>query len=109
MENLLTTDNFAETVFTSNKLSMVQFSAGWCHSCQEFQTETLPQLKSLYSNGNINFYKVDVDQHPALADQYHVDRLPTFLFIKNRSVSNFIIGNEPVSNFKRIINDILNK
>ena len=71
MQNL-TSDNFAETIFTSNKLTMVQFSASWCNSCQEFQTETLPQLKSLYPNGTINYFKVDVDCDSSLADQYHV-------------------------------------
>ena len=75
----------------------------------EFQTDTLPKLKELYPNGNINFYKIDVDQYPDLADQYHVEKLPTFLFFKNRSMLNFIVGNEPLGNFKRVINDILNK
>jgi thioredoxin 1 len=106
----LTSENFAENVFTTNshKLTIVQFTANWCSSCQEFQP-TLEQLKGLYPNDTVVFAKVDVDQYPELADQYNVDKLPTFLFFKNRNIINFIIGNESINQFKRMINDILNK
>jgi len=105
----LTSDNFVENVFTTNKLIMVQFSANWCSSCMEFQNETLPKLEKLYLCSDVNFYKVDVDQECALAEQYNIDKLPTFLFFKDRRVVNFIIGNESIRSFQRVINDILNK
>jgi thioredoxin 1 len=106
----LTSDNFAETVFTtnSNKLTMIQFSAGWCDSCREFQNTTLPQLKTLYPNNDVIFCKIDVDHDSELADKYNVDKLPTFLFFKERTIINFIIGNESIGRFKRVINDALN-
>jgi thioredoxin 1 len=105
----LTSDNFAEIVFTTNKLIMVQFSADWCDSCQEFQSTTLPQLEDLYSNEMVIFCKVDIVQYPELADQYNIEKLPTFLFFKHRNMVQFIIGNESIGIFKRMINDILNK
>lgn len=107
---MLTSDNFTETVFTTNcnKLTIVQFTAAWCSSCQEFQT-ILDQLMKLYPNNTITFCKVDVDQSPELADQYHVDKLPTVLFFKHRAVVDFVIGVETIEKFKRVINDNLNK
>jgi thioredoxin 1 len=106
---LLTNENFAETVFATSagKLTMVQFTANWCDSCREFQS-TLEQLKELYKISNVTFAKVDIDQSPEIADQYKVDKLPTFLFFKNRQLINFIIGTEPIGHFKRAINDALN-
>ena len=105
----LTSENFAETVFATgpNKLMMVQFTADWCSSCQEFKP-TLDELKELYNSDNVKFYKVDVDKCPELADRYRVDRLPTFLFFKDRNLTNFIIGTENINHFKRAINDALN-
>ena len=107
---MLTSDNFTETVFTTNcnKLTMVQFTANWCSSCQEFQ-QILNQLMELYPNSTVTFCKVDVDQSPEIADQYNVDKLPTVLFFKNRMMVNFIIGVESIAKFKRIINDLLNE
>jgi len=107
---MLTSDNFTETVFTTNynKLTMVQFTANCCSSCQEFQ-QTLDQLMELYPNNTVTFCKVDVDQSPEIADQYQVDKLPTVLFFKNRIMVNFIIGVESIAKFKRIINDLLNE
>ncbi len=107
---MLTSDNFAETVFITNcnALTIVQFTANWCSSCQEFQ-QTLDQLMRLYPNNTVTFCKVDVDQSPEIADQYQVDKLPTVLFFKERRMVNFIIGVEKLDKFKRVINDILNE
>jgi thiol-disulfide isomerase/thioredoxin len=98
----LTTDNFAENMFTkdTNKLAIVQFTAPWCSSCQDI-LPTINQLEEDYTN--VLFFKVDVDKFPELADTHNVDKLPTFLFFKNRKVVNFIIGNESFIKFKKII------
>ena len=106
----LTNETFAESLFSihPNKLAVVVFSANWCDSCQEFQQSTLHQLKSLYPGDSVVFMRVDVDECPDLADKYAVDRLPTFVFFKNRNVVNFIVGNELLGKFKRVINDALN-
>lgn len=106
----LTYDDFIEKIFTnhSNKVAVVAFSANWCDSCQNFQSTTLPQLEKLYSDNNVVFYKVDVDENPELADQHNINKLPTFLFFKDRSMTNFIIGNESIEKFKKTINDTIN-
>jgi len=98
----LTTDNFAETLFTkdTSKLAIVQFTAPWCSSCQEV-LPTINQLEEDYSN--VLFFKVDIDKSPELADTHDVDKLPTFLFFKDRKVVNFIIGNENINIFKKVI------
>lgn len=105
----LTLDNFDKTILTSNsdKVKIVQFSANWCSSCQEFQS-TLEQLKTIYSDNLIEFYKVDIDQCPDLAEKYDINKVPTFLFFKNYNLVNFIIGNEPIERFNRLLNHILN-
>ncbi len=99
---LLTTDNFAETLFTkdTNTLALVQFTAPWCDSCKDV-LPTIDQLEKEYPN--VLFFKVDIDKFPDLADKYDVDKLPTFLFFVNRKVVNFIIGNENINIFKKVI------
>ncbi len=107
----LTEETFAENVFSTHpsKLIIVMFSANWCDSCQQFQQGTFHLLKDLYPYDSVVFTRVDVDECPNLADKYHIDKLPTFLFFKNRKMVNVIIGNEVIGKFKRIINDILNE
>lgn len=103
---MLTPDNFSETVLTtnSNKLTIVQFTASWCSSCKDV-VPTIDRLKELYPD--VVFCKVDVDQSPSLADQHEIDKLPTFLFYKNRKITNFLIGNESITRFKTVITDAL--
>lgn len=98
----LTEENFIETIFTkvTNKLIIVQFTAPWCSSCIEV-SPTIAQLEIDYPD--VLFFKVDLDKSPALADPYDIDKLPTFLFFKDRIVVNFIIGNETLAKFKKTI------
>lgn len=106
----LNQDNFIECVFTSDPVTVVvvEFSADWCSNCEDFQHETLPELEEIYSkNKKVIFYNLDVDEAVDISDQYSIDKLPTFLFFRNRNVENFIIGNESVETFKRIIDDLL--
>ena len=101
----LTQSNFAETIFTSNKPFLVQFSAKWCSICEDL-CPMIEQLEKEY-NGKITFVKIDVDQDPVLADQLKIDKLPTFLIFKNQEIVDCIIGAESLDHFRSRINEIL--
>ncbi len=89
----------------SNKIKLIQFSADWCSSCGEFQT-TFDELQKIYSNDILEFYKINIDNYPDLAEEYNINSLPTFLFFKNGQMINFIIGNAPVERFNRVIKSL---
>lgn len=97
----LTQDNFAEKVYTSDKIVVVQFTANWCSICQEMQP-MINQLEQSHQKLAM-FTKIDVDVDSELADRYNINKLPTFLFFKKRDIIDSIIGYEPMVRFKNII------
>jgi len=103
----LTQDTFAETIFTSNKPFLVQFSAEWCGVCEKLH----PMIEQLEKecDGKVSFVKIDVDQDPVLADQFKIDKLPTFLIFKNREIVDCIVGAESLDHFRFRINEVIEK
>jgi thioredoxin len=94
----LTNNTFAETIFTSNKPFLVQFSADWCSVCKDLYS-MIEQLEQEYQN-QVIFVKIDVDNDADLADQFKIDKLPTFLLFKDREIVDCIVGAESFNNFK---------
>lgn len=57
---------------------LLDFTATWCHSCQQMN----PIVASLQRQG-YPIRKVDIDRERALAEQFRVRTLPTFILIVN--------------------------
>jgi len=91
----LTDANFKEKVLQADKLTIVDFWATWCGPCQRVGP-VIEELAKEY-NGKINVGKVDVDQNPQLAYQYHISSIPLVLFIKNGKVVDKLVGAYPKS------------
>ncbi|MCD7866705.1 MAG: thioredoxin [Clostridiales bacterium] len=77
MEKTITVDNFQEEVLSSETPVLVDFWATWCGPCRR-QAPIVEELaKEGYSVG-----KIDVDQQPALAQQYQVMSIPTLIIFR---------------------------
>eukprot|EP00276_Gloeochaete_wittrockiana_P008541 CAMPEP_0184643256 /NCGR_PEP_ID=MMETSP0308-20130426/58_1 /TAXON_ID=38269 /ORGANISM="Gloeochaete witrockiana, Strain SAG 46.84" /LENGTH=113 /DNA_ID=CAMNT_0027071051 /DNA_START=103 /DNA_END=444 /DNA_ORIENTATION=+ len=62
-----------------NKVVAIDFFAEWCGPCKMIS----PKFKAMSNEfTNIIFLKVDVDQLEAVALQYGITAMPTFIFIK---------------------------
>ena len=101
----LTNDTFAETIFITNKPFFVQFSAEWCSVCKDLYP-VIEQLEQEYQN-QVTFVKIDVDNDADLADQFKIDKLPTFLLFKDREIVDCIVGAESLNHFKTRINEVI--
>ena len=101
----LTNDTFAETIFTTNKPFLVQFSAEWCSVCKDLYP-VIEQLEQEYQN-QVTFVKIDVDNDTDLADQFKIDKLPTFLLFKDREIVDCIVGAESLNHFKTKLNEVV--
>ena len=101
----LTNDTFAETIFTANKPFLVQLSAEWCSVCKDLYP-VIEQLEQEYQN-QVTFVKIDVDTDADLADQFKIDKLPTFLLFKDREIVDCIVGAESLNHFKTRINEVI--
>ncbi|SPO30682.1 related to TRX2 - thioredoxin II [Ustilago trichophora] len=82
----------AELNAAGSKLVVVDFHAVWCGPCKAI-APVYQRLASQYTN--TIFLKVDVDRIQAVAQRYSVRAMPTFLFLKNKSVVDTLQGADP--------------
>lgn len=88
-----------------DKLVVIDFFAAWCGPCKQ----VAPIFEDLSIKfPNIIFLKNDAgDDDESLALHYDIQKLPTFVFIKNSEVINKYTGiNEEVliSNLEKLLN-----
>lgn len=61
--------------------AMVDFYADWCGPCQH-QSPIIDSLANSYA-GRVTFLRVNVDNHPHLAQAYGVSAIPALMVFKN--------------------------
>ena len=76
----VTTEEEFKTKIQTEKLVLVDFFATWCGPCKRIVPD-LERLESQYSD--VIFIKVDVDDLEDISNEYKVQALPTFLFIRD--------------------------
>jgi thioredoxin 1 len=86
----ITDANFEQQVLRNPGLTVVDFSAVWCGPCK--------LLKPIFEKtandfaGKASFATIDVDDNPAVSQQYNVSSIPLLLFFKNGKQVNKIVG-----------------
>lgn len=100
MEITLTTQNFENEVLKSEKPVLVDFWATWCGPCMR----QAPIVEELAAEG-YSVGKVDVDQQPALAQQYGVMSIPTLIVFKNGKEDNRVVGLTAKSDLIRLLGE----
>lgn len=84
-----------------NTLLVLDFSASWCGPCKRI-APYVEQLARKYDN--VVFAKIDVDEVPDVASEFHVSAMPTFVFVKNGNEINRFEG----ANQKQLEESIIN-
>ena len=80
----LNNDNFEFEIAKATGPVLVDFWAEWCGPCKQMNPVLDELAKELA--GKATIAKVNVDESPALAQQFKVQSIPTFLVIKNGEV-----------------------
>ena len=91
-------------VLNSNKLVVADFFATWCGPCQEL-SPILVELDKQY-NGEVQFYKVDVDESQDCAIRYGVNAMPTLVFFKDGNEIEREVGFLPKEELEELIEEL---
>lgn len=84
----LTDQNFEQE--TESGLTLVDFWATWCGPCK-MQSPVIDQLDE-ESDGDVAYFKMDVDENPNTPSQFGVMSIPTLLVKKDGEVVEKLIG-----------------
>lgn len=79
-----------KTLLADPSLKVVDFYADWCNPCQAM----MPILNELSSEGDVPFYKVNVDELPDAAALHGIRGIPSLLIIKDGVVKETLAGKQ---------------
>jgi len=88
----LTEANF-DGLVNGGKVTFVDFWAVWCGPCKTM--EPIVERLATKLGENVNFGKLNVDEHSAIATKYEVQSIPTFMLFKNGAPIDAVIGTMP--------------
>ena len=73
-----------EVLQQSQELLLVDFYADWCGSCQTLA----PILDRVVAelDGKVSLYKVNVDKHPQLSQQFAIRSIPHLMLFKKGKI-----------------------
>ena len=74
-----------------DKLIVVDFCAKWCGPCNNI-AKRVEELEPTFGESCVFVIKCDVDESPEVSDEFKIQSLPTFVFIKNGVFQNSVIG-----------------
>merc|ERR1712217_71084 len=80
---------FNDVISNASGLVIVDFYTDWCGPCKRIA----PDIENLEKEEtSVTFLKVNVDESEDVTSKYEISSMPTFLFIKNGTVLDTVIG-----------------
>lgn len=96
--NVTTDQSFEQD--TATGVALIDFWATWCGPCR-MQSPVIEALSEKMPD--VNFFKLDVDQNPATAQQFRIMSIPTLMIKKDGQVVDQIVGYHPKEQLQQIL------
>lgn len=93
MAEQINVTNFDEKVLQADKPVLVDFFATWCGPCK-MMAPVIDEVATELA-GQVDVYKLDVDENPEIAQRYSVMSIPTLVVFENGEVKNQTMGAQP--------------
>jgi thioredoxin 1 len=86
----LTSETFSKAL-DENAVLIVDFWAEWCGPCRM----VAPVLDEIQKEYQIPIAKLNIDEHPELADKYQIRSIPAMIVFENGVPVKTVIGARP--------------
>lgn len=101
-KELIADYNVEEWVMKNPRPVIVDFYADWCQPCK--QLEPILRQVAQHYNGEVDFYRIDVDENTEIADVFMIRSIPMLLICPLEGEPKTIIGLYPQPEYIRVIN-----
>lgn len=97
--------NDPQAVYTGKKPIVVDCYADWCGPCRKL-APTVEELAEQY-NGEVIFYKLNVDNAKELSKALEIRSIPTILYIKPNTQPQRTVGYVEKKELEKVIDEFL--
>lgn len=101
----ITSANFEAEVLQSSTPVLIDFWAPWCGPCR-MVAPVVEDMATEY-DGKLKVGKVNVDDHPAVAQRYGITGIPALLFFDGGRVVDTVVGAVPKSTLQKRVDGVL--
>ena len=93
---------FEREVLEAGRPAVVDFGAPWCPPCRAMEP-VFEELAGRFEGG-VGFFKMNIDDNPAVAQRYGIKGIPTFLVFDGGREVERVVGATGKEALARIVN-----
>ena len=103
----VTDEEFEQKVLKAGELVMVDFWAPWCGPCR-LVGPVVEEIATQYA-GRLTVGKLNVDEHPAVAQRSGITSIPALVFFHEGQVRDTVVGAVPKHVLTARVDEVLRR